>query len=72
MMEITVSARRMIKNIIDYLKWSNLLITFTLNPCSWKIYFNYFPPNDLGPKMHHLIIRILMLRIELIIDDGSW
>ena len=45
---------------------------FILNPVSWGLDFNYRRPDDFNPKMHQLIIRLLMFRIELIIDDGSW
>ena len=72
MMVIMVSGRRMIKSILNYLKWSNLTIMFILNPVSWGLDYDYMRPDDFNPKMHQLIIRLLMLRIEFIIDDGSW
>jgi hypothetical protein len=72
MMVIMVLVKRMIKNILNYLRWSNLVIVFILNPCEWRLKAKYLPPNDLGPKMHHLIINVLMFRIEFIVDDGSW
>ena len=71
-MVIMVLARRMIKSILNYLRWSNLTIMFKLNPVSWSIDYDYISPDDYNPRMHHLIIRILMFRIEFIIDDGSW
>lgn len=45
---------------------------FKLNPVSWGLDYDYINPDDYNPKLHHLIIRLLMFRIELIIDDGSW
>ena len=44
---------------------------FILNPRSWGLDYDYMRPDDFNPKMHHLIIRLLMFRIEFIIDDGS-
>jgi hypothetical protein len=72
MMVIMVLARHMIKSILNYLKWSNFTVMFILNPRSWGLDYDYMRPDDFNPKMHQLIIRILMLRIEFIIDDGSW
>lgn len=45
---------------------------FILNPRSWNIEYDYMRPDDYNPKMHQLIVRLLMFRIEFIIDDGSW
>ena len=49
---------------------------FILNPVNWNINFEYNGPNDftddLNPKMHLVIIKLLMFKIEIIIDDGSW
>jgi hypothetical protein len=72
MMVIMVSVRHMIKSILNYLRWSNLSIMFILNPVSWGLDFDYRRPDDFNPKMHQLIIRLLMFRIEFIVDDGSW
>ena len=72
MMVIMVLVKHMIRNILDYLRWSDLVITFILNPCNWKINFKYLPPNDLGPKMHLVNIKLLMFKLEIVIDDGSW
>ena len=72
MMVIMVSVRLMIKSILNYLRWSNLTIMFILNPISWGLDFDYMRPDDFNPKMHQLIIRLLMFRLEFIIDDGSW
>ena len=69
---IMVLEKRMIKSILDYLRWSNLVIAFSLNPCSWRLRFKYLPPSDLGPKMHVFIIGLLMFKLEIVIDDGSW
>ena len=45
---------------------------FILNPVSWNLDYDYMGPDDYNPKMHQLIIILLMFRIEFIIDDGSW
>ena len=49
---------------------------FILNPVNWNINFEYNGPNDFldsfNPKMHLVIIKLLMFKIEIIIDDGSW
>ena len=72
MMVIMVLVRYMIKSILNYLRWSNFIIMVVANPVSWNIDYDYTAPDDFNPKMHHLIVRILMFRIEIIIDDGSW
>ena len=71
-MGIMVLVKHMIKSIPNYLRWSNLSIMFILNPVSWGLDFDYRRPDDFNPKMHQLIIRLLMFRIEFIVDDGSW
>ena len=62
----------MIKSIFNYLRWSNIIIMITFNPVGWNIDYDYTKPDDCNPKLHYLIIRLLMFRIEFIIDDGSW
>lgn len=71
-MVTTVSVKSMIRNILNYLKWSDIAITFIVNPCSWKIEYEYSKPDSLNPKMHAISIKFLMLRLLVIIDDGSW
>jgi hypothetical protein len=73
MMVIMASVKRMIKSILNYLLYSEIVIQLTLNPIWWRFKFQYANnPTGLDYKMHYVGIRILMLKIEFIIDDGSW
>ena len=73
MMVTTVSAKSMIKSILKYLKYSNIVFQLSLNPYWWRLKFDYlYNPNGFDPKMRLVIIRLLMFKIEIVIDDGSW
>ena len=71
-MVIMVSVKSMIKNILKYLKHSNVVFQLSLNPYWWRLGFEYLDPTDMDPKMHLVIIRLLMFKVEIVIDDGSW
>jgi hypothetical protein len=73
MMVIMVLVRLMIKSILNYLKYSNVVFQLALNPYWWRLKFEYLHnPDGLDPKMRLVIIRLLMFKIEIVIDDGSW
>ena len=71
-MVITALVKPMIKSILNYLRWSNIVIILSLNPCGWRLKYEYSKPDSMNPKMHYLMVKLLMFRIEFIIDDGSW
>ena len=53
----------MIRNILDYIRYSDVWITISFNPVRWKIFFDYVKPNDMDPKRHDIIINILFLKL---------
>lgn len=72
MMVIMVSVKHTIVYMFDYIKYSNFSIMFNINPRYWKIGFSYDKPDAWNPKMHVFILRLLMLKLVLTIDDGSY
>lgn len=55
----------------DYVKNSNVQLTLDLNPFQWRIYVMYAGESVLDPARRMLSIKILCLRLNVIIDDGS-
>jgi hypothetical protein len=73
MMVIMVSVKPMIKSILNYLRWSNISLQIDLNPFVWKIYYDYLHnPDGMNPKLHMGYFRLLMFKLVIHIDDGSW
>ena len=72
MMVIMVLVKPMIKSILNYLKYSNVVFELALNPYWWRLGFEYLDPTGMDPKMHVVIIRLLMFKVEIVIDDGTW
>ena len=74
MMATTVLVKIMIKSILKYLQFSNVNLIISLNPLTWKVYYEYHPANQnsLDPHMRVLYIRLLMFKLEIVIDDGTW
>ena len=64
--------KHMIKNILNYLKWSNIIVSLSLNPVTWRVSFTHHLPNDWDPKMHLFIVKLIFVKLVLKIDDGSW
>ena len=62
----------MIKNILNYIKWSNVILSVSLNPITWRISTAYYRPTDWDPKMHLFIVKLIFIKLVLKIDDGSW
>jgi len=72
MMVITVLVKSMIRSMLNYLKYSNVVFQLALNPYWWRLKFEYLSPSSMDPKMHLVIIRLLMFKIEIVIDNGTW
>ena len=72
MMVIMVSVKSMIKNILDYLRYSDISLTVNLNPRLWWLDYEYMPPDSMNPKAHVLLLRVVMFKLIVSIDDGSW
>ena len=63
----------MLKTFTKYLRWSNISLTVEINPFGWRFdYSHLHNPNGYDPKLHSIIIRFLMFKLHIIIDDGSW
>lgn len=62
------------KDILNYITHSNLSITLTLNPRNWDLYYKH----DLGSRymdpgmIYEGDIHLIMFRLNIFIDDGSW
>jgi len=63
----------MIKNILEYIRWSNLLIKFRINPLHWKISFGWSTSDDMHPGLIvSTYLEVGPLEITLYIDNGRW
>lgn len=63
----------MIKSILKYLWWSNVSFTVNLHPRLWRfIDFQYQPRTDFDPHAKYLTIKVLMFKLFIAIDDGTW
>lgn len=60
------------KSFLKYIRYSNLNISFNLNPFVWGFHLIFDRPNDIDPKMYFFALKILMFRISIVIDDGSY
>lgn len=73
MMVIMALVKYMIKSILNYLKYSDVNIQLSFNPVWWRLEFEYLHnPSGFDFKMHSVLIRLLMFKIVIVIDDGSW
>lgn len=72
-MVIMALAKNMIKSILKYLRWSNISLQIDLNPFSWRFHYSCLHnPEGYDPKQYFFSIRLLMFKLYIIIDDGSW
>jgi len=62
----------MLKNFLNYLKFSGVWINFAVNPYHWRLAYNFDRPNDTDPAMYQFSITIGPLSVRAIVDDGSW
>lgn len=60
------------KNFFNYVRYSNLNVSLSLNPFTWGFKAFYDRPTDLDPKCHFFCLHFLALRVILVIDDGSY
>jgi hypothetical protein len=64
--------KHMIKNIFNYLRWSNIILSLSLNPATWRVRAVYHGPSDMDPKMHLFVVKLIFVKLVIKIDDGSW
>jgi hypothetical protein len=62
----------MLKILSNYIRYSGVWISFSLNPCHWNFRFEFMHPDELNPKMRGIFISIGFFSIRMIVDDGSW
>jgi hypothetical protein len=62
----------MSKNLLNYLKYSGVWISFALNPYHWRISFDNTTPDDMDPAMYTYTIIVGPLTIRVVLDNGSW
>lgn len=60
------------KTFWSYCRYSNVQLALNLNPLVWGFLFERVKPTELDPKLHAVHIKILMFRLSIVIDDGSW
>jgi len=60
------------KKFFNYIRYSNIQIALNLNPFIWRFYWETLRPSQTDPGQFGFIIKLLMLRISVIFDDGSW
>jgi hypothetical protein len=73
MMVIMVLVKSMIRSILNYIKYSNLIIIFNLNPFAWGFEFNWVTKNDMDPGLIvDAQLELGPVKIVLWIDDGRW
>ena len=56
----------------NYLKFSNIQIAINLNPLQWRLHLEYSGPTTMDPAMYFFVIKVIMIRVSIIVDDGSW
>lgn len=60
------------KKFWSYARYSNVQLVLNLNPLVWGFHFERIRPSDLDPGLHAVHIKVLMFRLSIVIDDGSW
>lgn len=62
----------MLKTLSNYIQYSGVWVSFSLNPFHWNFKFEFMQPDDLNPKMRGMYIVAAMVSLRVVIDDGSW
>ena len=57
---------------MKYLRYSNLKISFDLNPFVWSLKFYHQRPTKSDPYLRIFYIRILPFSIALVLDNGTF
>lgn len=70
-MVIMELVKLMIRNIFNYLRWSNIEIGFSFNPVRW-FRFSWEDDSGWGPNEIYKQLCLGPLRLTIYIDDGSY
>ena len=57
--------------MIEYLKHSNIVVSFKLNPLSWSIIPKYVRGATVWDENEHAF-DFLFLNVSVLIDNGEW
>lgn len=60
------------KTFLSYIRYSNINLSINLNPFVWGFHIIFEKPTSMDPKMYFFAIKILMCRLSIVIDDGSY
>jgi hypothetical protein len=58
--------------MIDYIRHSSITISVQLNPLLWRVGYLIGGPDDMNPGAYTLVMNLLMIRLNVFIDNGSW
>lgn len=59
--------------LVDYISYSNLIMKVNLNPRYWGFSFSSTNESVADPGLLlYTELKILMLEVVIIIDDGTW
>jgi hypothetical protein len=62
----------MLKNFLNYCKYSGVWVNFAANPYHWRFSFDLHNPDEMDPKMHSVFISVGPLSVRAVLDDGTW
>jgi hypothetical protein len=61
------------KKLLDYIRYSSIVLMIQFNPVAWfRFEIKWDGPSDMNPGLYELYISILMFRLNIALDDGSW
>jgi len=62
----------MVKNFINWLKYSGVWCTIILNPFHWSFSWEVVKQDPLNPKMTQLDFKLGPVRLLIVFDNGEW
>jgi hypothetical protein len=62
----------MLKILSKYIRYSGIWVSVAINPCHWRVSFEFMHPDELNPNMRGVFISLLPISLRIIVDDGSW
>jgi hypothetical protein len=62
----------MLKNFLDYVRFSGIWVSFALNPCHWRLSGSFHKPTDTDPSMYAIYITVGPLSVRTVLDNGTW
>jgi hypothetical protein len=60
------------KTFFNYLRYSNIQIAINVNPFTWGFFFERVKDDAWQPGAFGFHLKLLMIRLSVIFDDGSW